>query len=438
MKKPLPELSPTPSSSFLVRRTLLAALAASPVLPAFAQFRVEVSGVGLTQLPIALAPFKGEDASPQKISTIVQADLERSGQFRGVDASGQSLDESSRPDLSLWRQRTADSLVVGSVTRLADGRYDVRFRLWDVVRGQDLGGQSYTVPQGDLRLASHRIADYVYEKLTGEKGIFSTRITYVTKGGSRYTLWVADADGENAQAALASPEPIISPCWSSNGSQLAYVSFESRKPVVYVHNVSTGQRRLVANFRGSNSAPAWAPDGNTLAVTLSRDGGSQLYTISSNGGEPRRLTQSNSIDTEPVYSADGGTIYFVSDRGGAPQIYKMGASGGNPTRVTFNGTYNISPSISGDGRWLAYISRVGGAFKLFVMELATGNAQAITDTSADENPSFAPNSKLIVYATKLQGREALMTTTLDGKIKARLAGQAGDIREPDWGPFQKQ
>lgn len=438
MKKQLQENSPTPSSSFSVRRNLIAALAASPLAPAFAQFRVEVSGVGLTQLPIALAPFKGEDASPQKISAIVQADLERSGQFRGVDASGQSLDEASRPDLSLWRQRTADSLVAGSVTRLADGRFDVKFRLWDVVRGQDLGGQSYTVPQGDLRLAAHRIADYVYEKLTGEKGIFSTRIAYVTKGGTRYTLWVADADGENAQAALASPEPIISPVWSANGGQLAYVSFESRKPVVYVHTVASGQRRLVANFKGSNSAPAWSPDGSTLAVTLSRDGGSQLYTIPASGGEPRRLTQSNSIDTEPRYSADGGTIYFVSDRGGAPQIYKMSAGGGNPARVTFTGAYNISPSVSADGRWLAYISRVGGAFKLHVMELATGNVAALTDTTADEKPSFAPNSKLIVYATRLGGREALMTTTLDGKIKARLAGQAGDIREPDWGPFQKQ
>jgi len=438
MIKPLHDSSsPTPSSSFLARRSLITALAASPALPALAQFRVEVTGVGLTQLPIALVPFKGQDASPQKISAIVQADLERSGQFRGVDASGQVMDETSRPDLNVWRQRTADSVVAGSVTRLADGRYSVLFRLWDVVRGQDLGGQSYTVPQGDLRLAAHRIADFVYEKLTGEKGIFSTRVAYVTKGG-RYTLWVADADGENAQAALTSPEPIISPRWSSNGGQLAYVSFESRKPVVYVHNVASGQRRLVANFRGNNSAPAWSPEGGTLAVTLSRDGGSQLYTISSNGGEAKRLTQSNSIDTEPVYSSDGGTIYFVSDRGGAPQIYKMGAGGGNPTRVTFSGSYNISPSVSADGRWLAYISRVGGAFKLHVMELASGNVSAITDTTADERPSFAPNSKLIVYATVLGGKEALMTTTLDGKIKARLAGQAGDIREPDWGPFQKQ
>ncbi len=438
MNKPLPISHPTRSSSFSTRRILLAALSCAPAVQAFAQFRVEVSGVGLTQLPIALAPFKGQDASPQKISAIVQADLERSGQFRGVDASGQVLDEASRPDLTLWRQRTADSLVVGSVTKLVDGRYSVLFRLWDVVRGQDLGGQSYTVPQGDLRLAAHRIADYVYEKLTGEKGIFSTRIAYVTKVGSRYSLWIADADGENAQAALASPEPIISPVWSSNGTQIAYVSFESRKPVVYVHNVATGQRRLVANFKGSNSAPAWAPDGKSLAVTLSRDGGSQLYTIPATGGEPRRLIQSNSIDTEPSFSADGRVIYFTSDRGGAPQIYKMSASGSNPERVTFTGSYNISPAISGDGRWLAYISRVGGAFKLQIMELASGSVTSITDTNADERPSFAPNSKLIVYATKLQGREALMTTTLDGKIKARLAGQAGEIREPDWGPFQNQ
>ncbi len=416
---------------------MLGGLLAGSVAPVLAQFRVEVSGVGMTQLPIAVTAFRGDDSAPQKIGAIIQADLERSGQFRPVDASGVSLDETSRPDVALWRQRKADSLVTGSVSRLADGRYDVRFRLWDVVQAQDLGGQSYAVTTGDLRLAAHRIADFIYEKLTGEKGVFSTRIAYVTKAGNRYNLWVADADGENAQSALASPEPIISPSWSPTGGQLAYVSFESRKPVVYVHDVSSGRRRLVANFRGSNSAPAWSPDGRSLAVTLTRDGGSQLYTIDANGGEPRRLTQSASIDTEPVYSADGRSIYFVSDRGGAPQIYRMGATGGSPERVTFTGGYNISPTISPDGRWLAYISRVGGAFKLQVMELASSNVNSITDTTADENPSFAPNGRLIVYATQQQGREALMTTTLDGKIKARLAGQGGDIREPDWGPFQK-
>ena len=415
---------------------LLAAAGASHGLVR-AQFRVEVSGVGLTQLPIAIAPFRGEDATPQKSAAIVAADLERSGQFRAVDAAGAILDETSRPDLSPWRQKGADSLATGSVTRLADGRYDVRFRLWDLVRGQDLGGQSFAVAAADLRLASHRIADLIYEKLTGDRGVFSTRLAYVTKAGQRFVLWVADADGETALTALTSPEPIISPAWSPQGNQLAYVSFESRKPVIYVHDVLSGKRRLMANFRGSNSAPAWAPDGRTLAATLSRDGGSQLFGIDTTTGEAKRLTQTSSIDTEPAYSPDGKTIYFVSDRGGAPQIYRMPAAGGNAERVTFTGSYNISPALSGDGRWLAYVSRVSGAFRLHVMELSSGTVSAVTDTAADESPSFAPNSRLIVYATQAQGREALMTTTLDGRVKARLAGQGGDIREPDWGPFLK-
>jgi TolB protein len=419
-------------------RSTAIALMAFAGISAFAQFRVEVSGVGLTQMPIAVAAFRGDEQAPQKVGSIVQADLQRSGQFRLVEASDVAYDESTRPDVALWRQKGADSLVTGSIARLADGRFDVRFRLWDVVKGQDVGGQSYVVQQADLRLVAHRVADFVYERLTGDKGIFSTRIAYVTKAAQRYNLWVADADGENAQSALASPEPIISPAWSPSGGQLAYVSFESRKPVVYVHEVATGKRRLIANFKGSNSAPAWAPDGRSLAVTLSRDGSSQLYNLDANGGEPRRLTQSGSIDTEPAYSPDGRHIYFVSDRGGAPQIYRMAPSGAGVERVTFVGNYNISPALSPDGRWLAYISRVGGAFKLHLMELASGTVTAITDTTTDESPSFAPNSRLIVFATHQQGKEALMTTTLDGKIKARLAGQGGDIREPDWGPFQKQ
>ncbi len=422
------------------RRFWLKGLGALPLLAtgpqaALAQFRVEVTGVGLTQLPIAVLPFRGDDAAPQKLGAIVLADLERSGQFRGVDNSGSALDENTRPDMALWRQRVADSLVVGSVTRLADGRFDVRYRLWDVVRAQDLGGQSYAVPASDLRLAAHRIADAVYERLTREKGVFSTRIAYVTRASGRHTLWVADADGENAQTALVSPEPIISPAWSPNGAQLAYVSFESRKPVVYVHEVASGRRRLLANFRGSNSAPTWSPDGRSLALTLSRDGGSQLYLMDAGGGEPRRLTQSASIDTEPCFTPDGRNIYFVSDRGGSPQVYRMPATGGNAERVTFTGSYNISPAISADGRWMAYVSRVGAGFKLHVMELSSGNTNPITDTTADESPSFAANSRLIVYATQQQGREALMTSTLDGRLKARLAGQAGDLREPDWGPF---
>ncbi len=429
-------MKPMNSPSTCSRR-LMMGLSAAACLPAWAQFRVEVSGVGMTQLPIAVMPFRGDETAPQKMAGIVQADLERSGQFKPLTVAGATLDETTRPDVTVWRQRNADTLVAGSITRLADGRFDVRFRLWDIVKAQDLGGQSYAVPPGDLRLVAHRMADYIYEKLTGDRSVFSTRIAYVTKASGRFSLWVADADGENAQSALASPEPIISPAWSPSGGQLAYVSFESRKPVVYVHDVATGKRRLVANFKGSNSAPAWSPDGKSLVVTLSRDGGSQLYVIDANGGEPKRLTQSNGIDTEPVYAPDGRSVYFVSDRGGAPQIYRVPSSGGTVDRVTFSGTYNTSPTISADGRWLAYISRMGGAFKLQVMELATSNVTSLTDTSADESPSFSPNSKLLVYATQYQGRESLMTTTLDGKIKARLAGQSGDIREPDWGPYQK-
>ena len=422
------------------RRSLVGLLASGPLLAssvAFAQFRVEVAGIGLTQMPIAIVPFRGEAQSPQKHTAIIKADLERSGVFRSIETAGVVADENTRPDLALWRQKGADSLVTGSISPLADGRFDIRLRLWDVVRGPDLGGQSYAVTAGDLRLSAHRLADFVYEKLTGEKGIFSTRLAYVTKAGSRFTLWVSDADGENAQSALASPEPIISPAWSPDGTQLAYVSFESRKPVIYAHDVGSGKRRLLANFRGSNSAPAWSPDGRQIVATLSRDGGSQLYAMDAAGGQPRRLTQSSSIDTEPAFTADGKSIYFVSDRGGAPQIYRMSSTGGNAERVTFAGTYNISPTLSPDGRWLAYITRVGGAFKLQLMELASGAVTQMTDTSADESPSFAPNSKLIVYATQQQGREALMTTTLDGKIKARLSGASGDIREPDWGPFSR-
>jgi len=420
-----------------ITRPLAALCLVLLTMPALAQFRVDISGVGQTQWPIAVVPFRGEDAAPQKIAAIVMADLQRSGQFRGIDAAGSAADEATRPDLAAWRQRAADYVVAGSVTRLADGRFDVRFRLWDVPRAQDMGGQSYAVTVGDLRQAAHRIADHIFEKLTGDKGVFSTRIAYVTKTGLRYNLWVADADGENPQSALSSPEPIISPAWSPNGAQLAYVSFEARKPVIYAHEVASGKRRLLANFRGSNSAPAWSPDGRTLAVTLSRDGGSQLYSMDAVGGEPRRLTQSASIDTEPVFSPDGRNLFFVSDRGGTPQVYRMPAAGGNAERVTFTGGYNISPAVSPDGKWLAYISRVNGAFKLHVMELAGGAVSAITDTVADESPSFSPNSRLIIYATQLQGREALMTTTVDGRIKARLIGQGGDIREPDWGPYQK-
>jgi TolB protein len=420
----------------LKRRVFCAAPAAFLVVPAWAQFKVEISGVGATQLPIAIARFRDEDRSGQSPSAIIRADLERSGAFRGVDNSA-TLDETSQPQFGEWRARSADALAVGSVTRLADGRFDVRFKLWDVVKGSDLGGQSHAVDAGEVRLESHRIADYIYEKLTGEKGVFSTRIAYVTRAGRQHALRVADADGVNDQIALNSSQPIISPSWSPNGKELAYVSFEKQKAVVYVHNVATGERRAIADFRGSNSAPAWSPDGQTLAVTLSRDGGSQLFLIGKNGENPRRITNSQAIDTEARFSADGRWIYFTSDRGGGPQIYRMPAGGGNAERVTFSGGYNISAAVSPDGRTLAYVTRAGNAFRLMALDLSSPGAQPVplTDSSDDEHPSFAPNGRLLIYATRMQGRIVLMTTTLDGKIKARLPSTTADLREPVWGPY---
>jgi TolB protein len=409
---------------------LLAAAAA----PAAAQFRVEITGVGGTQIPVAVAAFRDEANAPVAVSAVMRADLQRSGVFRLVDAPA-GLDERSRIEINEWRGRGADALAVGSLARLADGRFDVRVRLWDLVKGGELLAQSHAALPADLRLVAHRIADAIYEKLTGDRGVFATRIAYVTKAGSRYALHVTDADGEGGQVALASPDPIISPAWSPSGRELAYVSFESQKAVVWVQDVAGGQRRMLANFRGSNSAPAWSPDGRDLALTLSRDAVAQLYLMPRDGGTPRRLTQSNAIDTEPVFTPDGRQIYFVSDRGGGPQIYRMPASGGNAERVTFSGAYNISPAISADGKWLAYVTRQGSAHRLMLQELAGGAPAAITDTSDDESPSFAPNGRLIVYASRAQGRDVLMTTTLDGRIKTRLLVSGADVREPAWGPF---
>ena len=412
---------------------VLGGVAVCHPLTALAQFRVEISGIGATQLPIAIARFRDEDRSGVAFSNVVRADLERCGMFRLVDSSG-ALDERSQPAMPDWRARQADALVAGSVSRLADGRYDVRYKLWDVVKGTDLLGESLVVPPADLRLAAHRIADAVQAKLTGEAGVNATRIAYVTKSANRYTLRITDADGEGGQVALSSPQPIISPAWAPDGRRLAYVSFEAGKAVVMVQDVGTGARSTVASFRGSNSAPAWSPDGRRLVATLTRDGLSQLYSMDLSGEGLRRLTTSNAIDTEAVFSPDGQWIYFVSDRGGGPQIYRMSSNGGGADRVSFQGSYNISPAISPDGRWLAWVTRNGG-FRVMVQPLdGAAPALAVTDTQDDESPSFAPNSKLLMYATRAQGRDVLMTTTLDGKFRTRLLSSGADVREPAWGP----
>lgn len=403
--------------------------------PALAQFRIEIAGVGATQIPVAIARFRGEDRSPQPISAIVMADLERCGLFKVQDASAGKLDEMSRPVLADWKAKGADALLSGSIMPLADGRFDIRYRLWDVVKNKDQGVQSLVVAAADLRLAAHRIADDLFEKMTGDKGAFATRIAYVAKTGRRYVLWVADADGKGERDALTSNEPIISPAWSPDGAKLAYVSFEGGKATVMVQELTTGRRKVVASFKGTNSAPAWSPDGKKLLVTLSRDGGSQLYVIGMDGEGARRLTQSGSIDTEAAWSADGASLYFVSDRGGSPQIYRMPAAGGSAQRMTFNGAYNISPTLSADGRWMSFIGQVnGGGYRVHLMELSSGTVRVLTDTRDDESPSFSPNSRQIIYATRSQGRDVLMTTSLDGRIKASLATPQADVREPVWGP----
>ena len=402
-----------------------------------AQLSIEITGGGANQIPIGVMRFAGEQVLSQNISDIVEADLQRSGRFRMLFAGNvEPLPaEMAQVNFADWKNRNADALVIGSVARLADGRFEARFRLLDVPKQTQLGGVAFTLTAQQVRTTAHRIADMIYEKLTGDRGVFSTRIAYVVKKGSRFELQIADADGVGAQTALASREPIISPAWSRDGTQLAYVSFENKKPVVYVHSLVSGQRHVVANYKGSNSAPAWSADGQQLAVVLSKDGGSQIYLIGADGSSPRRMTNSGSINTEPFFTPDGQSIYFTSDRGGSPQIYRMSSTGGEAARVTFDGSYNVSPRVSSDGKTLVYIARDGGRFQLKSLDLASGQTQALTDGQHDESPSIAPNGKMILYATQSNNRGSLAAVSIDGRVKQRLSIQAADVREPAWGPF---
>ena len=418
---------------------LMAVVALLLALPAAAQMAVEVSGAGARQFPIAITNFPGEAALPESLTQVVRADLERSGLFRIIDTAGIAPvpTDSSQVRFAEWTAKSADFLAVGLVVPAADGRLTVRIRLIDVVKQLELASFAYTLSPALTRVTAHRAADEIYKKITGEDGFFNTKIAYVKKSGTRFDLIVADYDGNNEQSALTSREPIISPEWSPDGNRLVYVSFENRKPQIWVHEIYTSKRTLVGNFRGSNSAPAWSPNGRELAAVLTLSGASQIYVVPAAGGEPRRLTNSSGIDTEPVYSPDGGTIFFTSDRGGGPQIYRMPAGGGEARRVTFKGSYNVSPKVSPDGKTLAYVSRNNGQFQVAALDLASGQEQTLTDTVKDESPSFAPNGKLILYATEVGGKGVLAAVSLDGRVRQRLSVTAADAREPAWGPFVK-
>jgi TolB protein len=422
-------------SRFVARLLMATALLTVWSAPLQAQLAIEITGAGAQRLPIAVADFAGERGVSQALTSVVRADLERSGLFLMIDTTGAQLNETTVPNYGDWKARGADALAVGSVSASPDGRYETRFRLFDTQRQTDLAGQALAHNSAQIRATAHRIADTIYEKLTGERGIFSTRIAYVVKSAGRYELQIADADGNHPQAALASREPIISPAWSPDGGKLAYVSFEAKKPIVYVHDLATGRRHVAANFKGSNSAPAWSPDGKRLAVVLSKDGNSQLYLVNADGSGVSRIASSSGIDTEPQFSPDGEFIYFTSDRGGSPQIYRLPSTGGAAQRITFEGSYNVTPRLSPDSKRLAYVTRDGGRFRVAIMDLATRQTQVLTDTAKDESPSFSPNGRMLLFATEVGGRGVLAAVSTDGRVKQRLSIQAADVREPAWGPF---
>jgi TolB protein len=427
---------------FCRRWSAIVLLAFSPLFAgaAQAQLSIEIVGGAGSAIPIAIVPFGNEGTWPLGISGIVGADLARSGMFRLVDTNGVAPRPVRAEEIqpAVWRARNADAVVVGSMQALPDGRVDVRFALSDVVKQSTLVSMQFTVTPQQFRVTAHKIADIIYEKLTGDRGVFSTRIAYITKQASRYQLLVADADGNEPQSIVASNEPLLSPRWSPDGSRLAYVSFENKKPVVYVQSVDTGERRAVANFRGSNSSPAWSPDGRRLAVTLTKDGGSQVYMMNADGSNVTRVLTSPGIDTEAMFTPDGQSLVFTSDRGGTPQIYRAQLLTGQVERLTFDGSYNVSPRPLPDGKGMVFVRRDRGRFHIASLDNATRQVQVLTSGPGDESPSVAPNGKLVIYASEGSGRGILAAVSIDGRVKQRLVAPASDVREPAWGPFPRQ
>lgn len=406
------------------------------VAPAKAALNIEIIGAGERQIPVVVVPFAGEEKLPVSISSVVSADLARTGLFRLVDPAGKAPHQPAEVNYSEWGG--VEAITIGNVMAQANNRLEVQFRLLDSVKQVELVGQAVAGKDAQLRNIAHRIADMIYEKLTGVPGVFSTRIVYVNRHKGKFKLIVSDSDGLGEQVILQSDEPIMSPAWSPDGSHLAYVSFELGHASVFVQSLVTGQRMVVANFPGSNSAPAWSPDGTQLAVVLTRDGSSQIYLCKPDGSGLRRLTHGDAINTEPNFSPDGQYLLFTSDRGGSAQIYRMSAEGGAAQRITFEGGQTFSPRHSPDGKGFVFTYRNGGRFYIATEDFESKQMQVLTDGGWEKRPSFAPNGKLVLFASDALGRGILSTVSSDGKVKQRMSAQTGDVREPMWGPFLNQ
>lgn len=386
-------------------------------------------------LPIAINSF-GSDGVSQELAHVIENDLTLSGQFKIVSGPQGPNAQSS---IATLKQLGADSVVMGRVSRIGN-RLEVSFSLADAVaKGNILLSKSYQINSNELRPLAHHISDEVYQKLTGERGIFSTRIAYISvqRGGARtrYSLEVADADGHNPQSLLVSTEPIMSPSWAPNGKSISYVSFEKKRAQIFTVSVETGQRRLITNFPGINGAPAWSPDGRQLAVVLSKSGTPKIYNIDLNSGTMKQMTFGDAIDTEPRFSPDGKSLLFTSGRGGSPQVYRLSLADGQVSRMTFEGNYNARASYTPDMKNIVMLHRDDRQFNIGLQNATGGPVASLTFSGLDESPSVSPNSRLVLYATRFQDKGVLGIVSIDGRIRMRLPAREGDVQEPAWSPY---
>ena len=392
-------------------------------------------------MPIAIVPFGQEGLPGENLARIVAADLAGSGRFTPL-AEALMPERPVPPDpvnFPLWQSAGQEHVVTGRVVPdSGGGSFATEFTLFDAIRGTPLLSERIQLKAAEARHAAHRIADLIYTKLTGERGVFNTRIAYVTATGAgknrEYVLRVADADGQDARAVMNSPEPIMSPAWSPDGKRIAYVSFEDRASAVFVQNLATGERQKVSSAPGINGAPAWSPDGSTLALTLSRDGSPDIYTLDLASGALRRLTREDSIETEASWSPDGRTLVITSDRGGKPQLYLIPVSGGEPQRLTYEGDYNARGVFSPDGRSLAMVHGGEGGYRIALMDLGSRNLKVLTRGRLDESPTFAPNGRALLYIRKDGGAEQLASVSIDGKYHRNLPTRGGAVRGAAWSP----